>query len=177
MGNRGGRIHTRDKKIRRNWANKQWICCVTEFKGRARTVMGESYTELFFLDEATALAAGHRPCFECRRKEAVRFAEFWAQAHKRDSRAKAAEMDAILHKQRLTEKECLDYTKIPSNTIFRVGEDCFLKTKDGARRWSFAGYHPVEEVNGPVEVLTCRSIRAIFEMGYQPLIHPSAITN
>src|SRR5262245_40798045 len=61
MGNRGGRFHTEAKTLRsRRWASRQWICCVLDFKGRRRDVWGRFYTELFFLDEPTALAAGHR---------------------------------------------------------------------------------------------------------------------
>ena len=75
MGNRGGRLHDDKKKLgRRYWVSKQWICCKLEFNNRHRTVWGDGYTELFFLDEVTAFAAGHRPCFECRRKDAERFA-------------------------------------------------------------------------------------------------------
>ena len=72
MGNRGGAFHAADRTIgTRRWATRQWIACVLEFKDRHREVMQPNrYTELFFLDEATALAAGHRPCFECRRAEA-----------------------------------------------------------------------------------------------------------
>src|SRR3984893_5330164 len=76
FGNRGGRFHTDAKTLTaRRWASRQWICCVLDFKGRQRDVWGRFYTELFFLDEPTALAAGHRPCFECRRKDAETFAE------------------------------------------------------------------------------------------------------
>ncbi|HEY6026440.1 MAG TPA: hypothetical protein VIV09_06025, partial [Pseudolabrys sp.] len=75
MGNRGGRIHTDDKRLTtRRWASRQWICCVLQFKNRQRDVWGRYYTELFFLDEVTAFAAGHRPCFECRRRDAEHFA-------------------------------------------------------------------------------------------------------
>ena len=78
MGNRGGRIHTDERTLTtRRWASRQWICCVLDFKGRQRDVWGRYYTELFFLDEVTALAAGHRPCFECRRKDAEDFADAW----------------------------------------------------------------------------------------------------
>ncbi len=78
FGNRGGRFHTDDRTLtQRRWVSRTWICCVLEFKGRQRDVWGRYYTELFFLDEVTALAAGHRPCFECRRKDAAAFAEFW----------------------------------------------------------------------------------------------------
>ena len=74
MGNRGGRIHREDKTLSaRRWASRRWIACVCEFKGRHREVFGAGYTELFFFDEPTALAAGHRPCFECRRPEAEAF--------------------------------------------------------------------------------------------------------
>ena len=72
MGNRGGRIHDDARRLgRRRWASATWICCRLQFKDRHRAVWGESYTELFFLDEPTALAAGHRPCFECRRADAI----------------------------------------------------------------------------------------------------------
>ena len=81
MGNRGGRIHNDERKLTvRRWTSKQWICCRLDFNNRHRKVWGDSYTELFFLDEVTALAAGHRPCFECRRQEAERFAMLFAQS-------------------------------------------------------------------------------------------------
>ena len=75
MGNRGGRIHDEHRSLgARRWTSRRWICCELAFKGWWRPVMGRGYTELFFLDEVTALAAGHRPCFECRRAEAKAFA-------------------------------------------------------------------------------------------------------
>ena len=83
MGNRGGRLHTAQRTLtRRRWTSRAWICCVLDFNNRRRSVWGNSYTELFFLDEPTALAAGHRPCFECRRKDAEAFAGLWQQAFK-----------------------------------------------------------------------------------------------
>src|SRR5262249_5883937 len=79
-GNRGGRFHRDDRTLgTRRWASRQWICCVLSFKGRRHEVWGRRYTALFFVDEVTALAAGHRPCFECRRAAATAFAEGWAQ--------------------------------------------------------------------------------------------------
>ena len=102
MGNRGGRFHTDGRKLtQRRWASRQWICCVLDFKGRQRDVWGRYYTELFFLDEVTALAAGHRPCFECRRKDAEAFAGAWQQAFRRPRRPRADEMDLVLHAERL----------------------------------------------------------------------------
>ncbi len=74
MGNRGGRLHRDDQTLDGSrWKSKRWLICVCEFKGRRRDVWGRYYTELFFLDEPTALAAGHRPCFECRRQAAKAF--------------------------------------------------------------------------------------------------------
>jgi hypothetical protein len=70
---------------------------VLDFKGRRRDVWGRFYTELFFLDELTALAAGHRPCFECRRKDAQLFAEKWGEVHQYRKPPYAAEMDNVLH--------------------------------------------------------------------------------
>src|SRR5689334_14507846 len=103
LGNRGGRFHTDDQKlIRRRWASRQWICCVLDFKGRQRDVWGRYYTELFFLDEVTAFAAGHRPCFECRRKDAEQFATLFAG---KSQRASAAAMDKVLHAERLNGKD------------------------------------------------------------------------
>src|SRR5689334_21691491 len=102
FGNRGGRFHTDQKTLtRRRWASRQWICCVLKFKGRRRDVWGRYYTELFFLDEVTALAAGHRPCFECRRADAERFARLFSG---KDKRASAAAMDETLHAERLNGK-------------------------------------------------------------------------
>jgi hypothetical protein len=102
MGNRGGRFHTDARRLtRRRWASRQWICCVLDFKGRRRDIWGRSYTELFFLDEPTAFAAGHRPCFECRRKEAKAFAEKWCEARRLSRPPCAAEMDDELHAERL----------------------------------------------------------------------------
>src|ERR1700761_5347148 len=102
MGNRGGRFHTDGRRLTaRRWASRQWICCVLDFKNRQRDIWGRFYTELFFLDEPTALAAGHRPCFECRRADALRFAEDWRQAHRLRARPMAPAMDRVLHAERL----------------------------------------------------------------------------
>src|SRR4029077_7992438 len=103
MGNRGGKFHAANRTLtRRRWASRQWICCVLDFKGRQRDVWGRYYTELFFLDEVTAFAAGHRPCFECRRKDAAEFARLFSGKNKR---ARADAMDDVLHAERLAGKK------------------------------------------------------------------------
>jgi hypothetical protein len=105
FGNRGGRIHGAGQRLgSKRWHSKQWICCVLDFKGRRRPVMAPNrYTELFFLDEATALSAGHRPCFECRRDAAMHFATLWNTVRGLPGRAAAPLMDEQLHQERIRE--------------------------------------------------------------------------
>jgi hypothetical protein len=104
MGNRGI-LHDAEGRLRRKWVLKRWLVCVLEFRGRERTVMTPNrYTELFFLDEATALAAGHRPCAECRHARFIDFCMAWKAAHsggKKSRRPTADEMDDRLHAERV----------------------------------------------------------------------------
>src|SRR5438309_8726259 len=87
--------------LKRRWSSKAWLVCLCEFKGRRRDVMRRrSWTELFFLDEAVALAAGHRPCFYCRREAARAFRAAWAEG-KGVQEPRAAELDAVLHRERM----------------------------------------------------------------------------
>ena len=142
MGNRGGRLHTDDKKLTgRRWASRQWICCVLDFKNRHRTVFGDGYTELFFLDEVTAFAAGHRPCFECRRKDAEQFAAMFSA---KNERARAPAMDAVLHAERLDGKaKRLHRRKIdtlPDGAMIALGGDAFALRGDRLLRWTPSGY-------------------------------------
>jgi hypothetical protein len=114
MGNRGGRLHDAQRKLSaRRWVNRAWICCKLTFNDRHRKVWGNSYTELFFLDEVTAFAAGHRPCFECRRKDAERFALLFSG---KTQRTPAAVMDEILQAERLDGKP--SGATAPSSTVF-----------------------------------------------------------
>src|SRR5215212_5460550 len=100
-GNRGIIHDPASKTLTRRWASQAWLTCVCEFRGWRRKVMGgRSWTELFFLDEATALAAGHRPCFFCRREDANRFRRCW-EAGNRVSNFRATDIDAVLHGERL----------------------------------------------------------------------------
>lgn len=182
MGNRGGRIHdpkTRQLLPRRRWASHQWICCLTSFKSRHRRVMGQSYTELFFLDEVTALAAGHRPCFECRRADATDFADLWARAHQLDRPPKAREMDKILHQQRLDgrKKRCFetDMAELPDGVMVVLEDDCY-GLKDGQLLlWTPEGYSKtITKQTGPVQVLTPSGIVDVLKAGYKPHWHESA---
>lgn len=179
MGNRGGRIHDDGHKLTtRRWASKQWICCTLAFKGRQRKVWGDSYTELFFLDEVTALAAGHRPCFECRRVEANAFADAWGRAC--GHRPRAGEIDAILHAERLDgrgkKKYRRDIAALPDGTMIAREGASFALRGGTLLRWSPAGYaaRHTRPSGGEVEVLTPPSIVAALYASYRPHWHPSA---
>ena len=178
FGNRGGRIHTDDKTLTtRRWTSRQWICCVLKFKNRQRDVWGRYYTELFFLDEVTALAAGHRPCFECRRKDAEHFARLFAGS---DVRASAPAMDEVLHRERLNGKaKRLHRARIdtlPDGAMIAMDGEAFAVRADVMFPWRAEGYgKPKPRLRGiAVDVPTPPSIVAVLTRGYAPQWHPSA---
>ncbi len=182
MGNRGGKLHdpgTKTLHERRRWMSRQWICCLTSFKERHRTVMGESYTELFFLDEVTAFSAGHRPCFECRREAATSFARCWADAHQLDRPPRAAEMDMVLHHQRLDGRAKHYFfdqvANLPDGSMYAYAGEFFAVCKGKAQRWTFGGYKKsTRPPSVPVEVLTPPAIIAVLQAGYRPRWHFSS---
>lgn len=176
MGNRGGRLHRNDGTLgRARWRGRAWIACRLDFRGRHREVMGAGYTEIFFLDEAIALAAGHRPCFECRRAEALAFAEAWGRATG-EGTPRAPEMDARLHPERLGSPEAVPPSRLPAGAIYRHDGGFYLRTAAGAQGWSFAGYAPSEPLPAvpAVEAITPATIRSVLAAGYRPHLHPSA---
>jgi hypothetical protein len=181
FGNRGGRFHTDAKTLTaRRWASRQWICCVLDFKGRQRDVWGRFYTELFFLDEPTALAAGHRPCFECRRKEAEDFAERWRVAHRLRRRPYAFEMDEVLHSERLRGRAKRLHRRnmdgLPDGAFIALAGDAFAVRGDRILRWTPKRYDAEKPRprSGTVDVLTPPAILAVLSAGYEPRWHPSA---
>ena len=179
MGNRGGRFHREDRTLGvRRWASRQWICCRLKFKGRRRQVFGDGYTELFFLDEVTALAAGHRPCFECRRGDANAFASAWERAT--GSLLRAPEMDRVLHAERLDghrkRTHRLNLDALPVGAMIARDGHAFALRGDRLLPWTPAGYaqalpRPDDEI---AKVLTPPSILAVLRAGYRPQWHPSA---
>jgi hypothetical protein len=178
MGNRGV-IHLPDQEIVRPFKLKTWITCVLEFKGRKRKVMSpDRYTELFFLDEATAFAAGHRPCFECRRPDADRFKRLWLKANPGyhfDERTPIREIDDILHKERIKRDGTkVTYTESPArlpNGAFIVYEELpYLLLGGLIYQWTAFGYEkgrPLPRVD-KITVLTPKSIINTFRAGYIP---------
>ena len=181
MGNRGGRFHTdaRTLSIRR-WAARQWICCVLDFKERHRDVWGRFYTELFFLDEPTAFAAGHRPCFECRRQDAMAFAEKWRDANGMRARPHAAQMDDVLHRERLQGRAKRLHRRnvddLPDGAFIALEEGPFAVRGNELLRWTPTRYQGRKRRprGGAVDVLTPEAILGVLSAGYRPHWHPSA---
>lgn len=179
FGNRGGKFHRDDRTLgRRRHASRQWICCVLSFKGRQRNVWGRYYTELFFLDEPTALAAGHRPCFECRREEATGFALKFSGG---GTRASAPDMDDVLHAERLDgrakrlHRRSLD--DLPDGAFVTLsGDDAFAVRGERLLRWTPDGYADSRPrpAGGDVLMLTPPSIAGVLARGYAPRWHESA---
>lgn len=174
FGNRGGKFHRDDRTLgRRRWASRQWICCVLSFKGRQRDVWGRYYTELFFLDEVTAFAAGHRPCFECRRQDAERFARLFPRVHR------APLMDDVLHAERLDGKSKRIYRAaidtLPDGAMIVRDGEAFAVRGAHLLHWTLAGYDTAQPRPRGIdaEVLTPPSIVAVLAQGYAPQWHPS----
>ena len=182
FGNRGGRFHRDDRTLgTRRWASRQWICCVLRFKNRRHPVWRDRYTALFFLDEVTAFAAGHRPCFECRRADAKSFAERWAQAEG-VAVPHAPEMDVMLQAERLDGRakrtHDLPIEGLPDGTVVSLSgrpDAAFALRGSNLLRWSEHGYvEKLARPRGVVTVLTPPSIVAVLGAGYPPLWHPTA---
>jgi hypothetical protein len=178
MGNRGV-LHDAERRIVRLAEGRRWIACRTEFRGRRRTIMRPgSYTELFFLDEATALAAGHRPCAECRHADYERFKSAWSSCHGGPANAEA--IDRQLHRDRLkggTTKRTYraELAALPNGAYVALGETAWLVWDDELLAWSSDAYRHRERRprRGRVTVLTPRTIVDTIAAGYRPAIHPS----
>jgi len=171
MGNRGGRLHRDDRTLaRRRWASKRWIVCVCEFKGRRREVWSKGYTELFFLDEPTALAAGHRPCFECRRQAAKVFLAAFPGAP-----SGADEMDAALHRERAENWPNRVWRtrlgELPDGAMITRNGRAYAVRSHAVWPWSFVGYAAAAPLDpdAVADVLTPPSTVAALKRGYRPL--------
>ena len=179
FGNRGGKFHRDDRTLgKRRWSSRQWICCVLSFKGRRHPVWRDRYTALFFLDEVTALAAGHRPCFECRRADAKTFAEKWAEA-KKISIPHAPEMDVVLQEERLHGRSKRMHERraeeLPDGAFIAIDDGAFALRGNTMLRWTASGYTETKpRPRGGVTVLTPPSIISVLNAGYRPQWHPGA---
>ena len=170
MGNRGCLINAQRQLIK-PFQLQRWISCVLEFKGRRHPIMTPGlWTELFFLDEATALAAGHRPCVECRRPAAQNFLKLWNQANGQNIK-RFPQLDAALHAERLSRKHALT---LANGVLVCSGEAPFLFLNGHFHPWTPAGY--LAPVAKPINLrqLTPPSIARTLAAGYVPLWHASA---
>lgn len=182
-GNRGC-LHDENGRIRRRFNGKRWIACRLEFKGRRRAPLLQPgrYTELFFLDEATALAAGQRPCAECRREDYDRLVAAWAELHPGQIGADA--IDAQLHAERIDpetraarlRRERLD--DLPDGAFVLEHESPWLALGAELLRWTPAGYAERRpRPGGEAVVITPPSLVALLARGWDPVVpflHPTA---
>ena len=181
MGNRGGCLHDGNRQLTsRKWVSGRWIICVLEFRGRKRTLMSPGcYTELFFLDEVTALSAGHRPCFECQRKRALEFKGALVGAGLLGADAKADDIDDLVSAEirgRMTgnsELRTVDPADFPDGAMFRTRDTIWLKWSDRAFKWTFDGYEASGALPNEASCLTPSSVIAAFNAGYRPDVHQS----
>lgn len=182
-GNRGI-IHDPDTKtlLRRRWSSKAWLTCVCEFGGRRRDVMAtRSWTELFFLDEAVALAAGHRPCFFCRRRDAEAFRQAWARAS--GTLPTARQIDTALHAERVVRGgrqvrhplPMLPY-HLPDGTFVIQGGLAYAIVGGLGFAWGPEGYGDAIDPQHAEAMLTPPSTMAALAAGYRPSLHPSLVT-
>jgi hypothetical protein len=178
LGNRGGAIHNDRREIVRAFMNRRWITCLLEFKGWHREVMTPGrYTELFFLDEAVAFAAGHRPCAECRRGRFNAFREAWGGGRA----LRAPEMDAVLHAARVDSRGGkvtyeAPIESLPHGCFVEISGRAWLVWGEWLMPWTAEGYGTREARLGGsvVTVLTPRPSVECFRRGYRPEIHGSA---
>jgi len=186
MGNRGC-LHDGKRRVTKAWARTPWVTCLLTFKDRHREVMSPGqYTELFFLDEATALAAGHRPCATCRRADYDAFKALWLEANPElaaRSEGRTTEIDKLLHAERV------DAQRNKRTWSARLGDlpdgcmmvlpgtrDPWLVWDGAVHAWTLAGYASRKPLapDTAVEVLTPPSVAKTLAHGYRPVVHPSA---
>ena len=181
-GNRGC-LHDEHGRIRRRWATRRWLACRLAFRGwqRGPLLQPGRFTELFFLDEATAFAAGHRPCALCRRGDYVRLGELWRDLHPGQLGADA--IDLQLHAERLAGRRrrlheaTLD--ELPDGAFVVAGEVPRLVLGDELLTWTPAGYteRAPRGTGGRAQLLTPPSLVAVLRAGWEPLVpllHPSS---
>ncbi|HKP75457.1 MAG TPA: hypothetical protein VJT67_07915 [Longimicrobiaceae bacterium] len=179
MGNRGC-LHDAEGRIRRAHRGRRWIICTLEFKGRRLPLADPGRnTQLFFLDEATALAAGHRPCGECRRAAYRAFVDAWVAGNRGTltSSGQIDELDPVLHRQRLAPRFSAPLDTLPDGVLIVLDGDSrpYLVLGDALLPWAPTGYEArIPRPSGVVEILTPECIVNALRAGYRPALHPSA---
>jgi len=181
MGNRGC-LHDADKKIgRRRWTTQSWVTCALSFNGRQREIMApQHYTELFFLDEATALSAGHRPCATCRRENHKRFIAAWLLGNDDppDRKLLAPEINAVLHRERIMpvmNRSQAEVQDLPDAAMVTMdGSRTWVKWNGNFHEWSFDGYGgAVDAPSDRMVIVTPASTVRALRHGYVAEVHPT----
>lgn len=185
MGNRGI-LHNEKKEIVSQWEHSRWVTCTLKFPGVQRILFSpRNYSELFFLDEATAFSAGHRPCAQCRREKFNEFKSAWLAANLEflpKPRPRIEEVDEKIHADRATKSGGkVTYQapvgSLPDGAIVEVDRIALLVWRGALLPWSFDGYGPIKDALPPqtvVRVLTPASVVRAFASGFTPEVHPSA---
>ena len=185
MGNRGI-LHDESSRIVRPWKGKAWIACALQWRDWKRTPFTPgTWSELFFLDEATAFAAGHRPCKLCRRARHIEFKRAWLAANRElvdDDEPPIAAIDRVLHGERTVPgggKRTFEAlaSNLPDGTFVDRGGRALLAWKGRFLEWSFSGYRAAPEpldLGECVTVLTPASIVQMYREGFEPFVHPTA---
>ncbi|MCK5874222.1 MAG: hypothetical protein P1U78_09450 [Alcanivoracaceae bacterium] len=185
LGNRGI-LHDENKQVVAPWRHKSWVTCKLEFQGRKREIFSPGkYSELFFLDEATALSAGHRPCAECRRERYNEFKAIWCAANLENGSStdiSVAQIDKQLHMERAVRgggkvTYRTDFGAVPAGAFIEIGGGAFLLWQGRLHQWSVHGYSPSNLVPSQLDVvtmLTPASIVRVLQHGFRPQVHESA---
>lgn len=185
MGNRGI-LHNESNQIVKPWAHKSWVTCLLSYKSikRPKPFSKGNYSELFFLDEATAFSAGHRPCSYCQRERHIAFKNAWLHGNMENSARQSvlmSEIDTILHSERAIRgggKQTFEaqLSELPTGSMFEHDGKAFLVSDHGHLPWSFEGYLSPMTLNrtAKVRVLTPQSVVKAFSAGFVPEMHPSA---
>ena len=184
MGNRGFLHDDNGNLGRARWKHKTWVTCVLSYKGARRTLMQPgNYTELFFCDEATALAAGHRPCGQCRPLDYRRYMNAWQQAYGLEAPPRAGEIDNLLHQARVAQDKRQirihsGLGDLPDGAIVSFPEEpgaAWLIWQGNLHRWSHEGYHDRRSIIADEEVivLTPEPTLRVLSAGYKPVVHSS----
>jgi hypothetical protein len=180
FGNRGV-IHDENGRLVRTWHVRRWIACRLEFKGRRRELVRPGrFTELFFLDEATALAAGHRPCAECRREDFLSFRRAWTDTHGGGD-PRVNDIDRALHSERIgpgggKRLHEARFADMPDGSMVAEDDRAWLVLRGELLAWSPFGYSGKRGIPGSatVHALTPPSVIGVLRAGYESGIHPTA---
>jgi hypothetical protein len=162
-GNRGILHNDQQQLVTTRWRTKAWIVCLLHYKNMRRPLMEpRRWTQLFFLDEVTAFAAGHRPCAYCRRQA-------YNQFLKLSGCRSAKQLDQTLHAQRLTPQPLMPFSDLPNHAMYALNEQAFLKHNGNAYLWTPSGYQPTNLPATDIQPLTPPLTQQVLSSGYQPI--------